>query len=263
MLREVLESPRRAFVPMPDTQVIERPGWFQLVTPSLRDGGLNEVSVAVLAPERADAVIDETLAGYRDLGIRFRWTVGPDSAPKDLAARLQARGLQPESVIGVAVGVDDLSDALPSGADVEPVDEANVEEFTRVMADGWGVDPAPMLVLHRRMLAMAPEWMLMQLARIEGRPAAGSAVALFPRSAYLLGAVVLPEHRGRGLYRALVAFRAAEAARRGIALATAHARASTSARILRRVGFREVCQLTQLADPARAAAAGATRSESR
>lgn len=64
-LREVLEAPRRAFLPLPDTQVIERPGWLQLITPSLRQGGLNEVAYSALDEMEADAVIDETLEVYR------------------------------------------------------------------------------------------------------------------------------------------------------------------------------------------------------
>jgi hypothetical protein len=51
-LREVLEPPRRAFIPLSDTQVIERPGWLQLITPSLRQGGLNEVAHSVLERRR-------------------------------------------------------------------------------------------------------------------------------------------------------------------------------------------------------------------
>src|SRR5690242_14664298 len=105
-LREVLEAPRRAFIPLPDTQVIERPGWLQLVTPSLRQGGLNEVAFSALDEQVADTVIDETLALYRRLGLRFRWTVGPDSRPADLAERLARRGLRQSEVLGMIRGTE-------------------------------------------------------------------------------------------------------------------------------------------------------------
>lgn len=253
VLHEVLVASRRAFVPMPDTRVVEQPGWMQLVTPSLAVGGLNEVCLAVLSPEEADAVIDQTLAGYREQGIRFRWTIGPDSAPADLGARLRDRGLEPEIVLGLACATDELGAELPSEVRsdvmVEPVDDANVVAFTEVMAQGWGMDPGPLLELHRRILATETERFPMHLARFHGQPAGAGVTALLPRSAFLMGAVVLPEHRGRGLYRALVAARAQHAAARGITLATSHARATTSAPILRRLGFREVCELTMYADP--------------
>ena len=54
--------------------------------------------------------------------------------------------------------------------------------------------------------------------------------------------MVLPHARGRGLYRALVARRLREAARDGIALATSHAQADSSAPILARMGFATFCR---------------------
>ncbi len=245
-LHEVLIASRRAFVPLADTRVIERPGWMQIVTPSLRTGGMNEVCLAVLDPDEADAVIDRTIAEYRALGISFRWTVGPDSAPADLAARLQRRGLIPHTTLGLACPTHDLGQALAVGVTVEEVDEANVEAFTRVMAIGWSMDPAPLLSFHRRLLTSDQPRVAMHLARFDGQPAGAAAVALLPRSAYLMGAVVLAEFRGRGLYRALVSSRSQQAARLGISLATSHALAATSAPILLGLGFHEVCRLTAL-----------------
>jgi GNAT superfamily N-acetyltransferase len=248
LLHEVLVASRRAFVPMPDTRVIERPGWMQLVTPSLPQGGLNEVCLAVLSPSEVDAVVDETIAGYRALGIRFRWTIGPDSAPAELEDTLVARGLQPETTWAVACRIGDPLPDPPAGVTIEPVDEGNVEAFTEVMARGWEMDPAPLLAFHRRILSFARERLPMQHARIDGEPAGAAAVSLQPRSAYLMGAVVLPELRGRGLYRALVASRLQHAGRHGCTLATSHARASTSHPILARLGFRDVCRLSVLSE---------------
>jgi GNAT superfamily N-acetyltransferase len=248
-LHEVLIASRHAFVPMPDTRVIERPGWMQLVTPSLPEGGLNEVCLAVLSPAAADAAVDDTIAGYRGLGLRFRWSVGPDSAPHDLATRLAARGLVPEVLWGMARPLDGREPVLPPGLDIEPVDEHNLHDFTTVMARGWDTDPAPLLALHRQILTIARARVPMQLARRNGEPAGAAAMTLLPRSAYLMGAVVLPEHRGRGLYRALVSQRLREAARHGRTLATSQARARTSHPILGRLGFREVCRVVLLADP--------------
>lgn len=248
VLHEVLVASRRAFVPMPDTRVIERPGWMQLVTPSLRQGGLNEVCLAVLSPAVVEAVVAETIASYRAQGIRSRWSIGPDSAPRELAARVEAHGLRPQLVWGVARPIEGIDTTLPRGVTIEPVDEGNVDAFTTVMARGWEMDGAPLLAFHRRVLEVAPARIPMQLARLHGEPAGAAAVALLPRSAYLMGAVVLPEHRGLGLYRALVGSRLQHAARHGCTLGTSQARAETSLPILRRLGFRDVCPLTMLMD---------------
>ena len=80
------------------------------------------------------------------------------------------------------------------------------------------------------------------LARAGGVPAGVAGVALLPRSAYLMGAVVLRAFRGRGIYRALIAARLAAAAARGIPIATTQAREDTSAPRLERLGFETVCR---------------------
>lgn len=248
-LEEVVVTPRRAFVPLPDLRVIERPGWLQLITPSLKDGGLNEVAFCSLDEGEADAVIDATIAEYRAHGIKFRWTVGPDSRPFDLAERLRRRGLTESLTRGMvrsthapaaAVGAP----AATAGADVsvEEVDASSLASFTRVMAEGWNVDPGPLARVNELVFAQPERRHRLYLGRVGGEPAAIASYVAFPRSAYLLGGVVLPRFRRRGLYRALVGARLADARARGIALATSHAREETSAPLLEREGFRTVCR---------------------
>jgi GNAT superfamily N-acetyltransferase len=242
-LREVLEPPRRAFIPLPDTQVIERPGWFQLITPSLRQGGLNEVALSALDEKEADAVIDETLETYRRLGLRFRWSVGPDSRPVDLAERLARRGLRATKVRGMIRGTEPIPLEAEGNVTVEEVDERAVAEFSRIMAEGWAMDPAPIETFNRLVLAQPDRRHRLFLARYQGTAAGTAGCVVFERSVYLLGGVVLPAFRRRGLYRALVASRIRYAAERGIPFVTSHARASTSAPLLERLGFETVCEL--------------------
>lgn len=54
---------------------------------------------------------------------------------------------------------------------------------------------------------------------------------------YLVGGLVAPEVRGRGIYRALVAARLAFLRERGMPLAITHARDATSAPMLEHLGF--------------------------
>lgn len=235
ILEEIVERPREAYVPLPDMQVIVRPGWRQLITPSVKRGGFNEVSLAQLAEEEADAVIAATIAEYRRLGCRFVWRVGPGNAPRDLPARLARAGL----VHGVAYGMA-RSTEMAIDVAVEQVDAATVDEFTDTMARGWGMDPEPIRAANR--LAVAAGAHQLWLARCGGEPAATAGSVLFAKSIYLIGGVVLEAFRGRGLYRALVAARLAFARSRGVMLATSHARAETSAPILERLGFETLCR---------------------
>jgi GNAT superfamily N-acetyltransferase len=241
LLHAAVVAPRGAFVALPDTRVITRPGWFQLITPSLRRGGLNEVGLAVLAPDAVDAVIDATIAEYAGLGLFFRWAVPPDSAPADLAERLAARGLdRGESV--VMAGLTERASTPRAGVTVELVGAETVDDFNRVMATGWGMDPAPLAVLSHKLIAEPERGHFLFMARHQGEPAGTATYANLGRSAYLMGAVVLPRYRGLGLYRALTEARLSHAAVRGLSLATCQARAETSAPILAHLGFVTVCR---------------------
>lgn len=233
---EVIVSPRRTYLAVPDLQLVERPGWLQITTPSLRDGGMNEVVHAVLAADEADAVIERVCAEYAAVGVKWRWRVGPDSAPADLGERLARHGLVRREVSGMA-RITEVLAPVP-GIEVVHVDATTLDDFTGVMARGWEMDPAPLAPLNA--IALRDPRMVHYLARIDGAPIGVASAVWFPRSVYLMGGVVLASHRGRGAYRALAATRITEAARRGIAIATAHARLETSAPILARMGFAEV-----------------------
>lgn len=236
LLDEVIVTPRRAFPRLPDLQVIERPGWLQIVTPSIKTGGLNEVIYSLLDERCADATIDAAIATYRDLELRFRWNAGPGSGPADLCERLERRGLAPSWGRGMARSTDhgDHFD------EVVEVDARTVDEYTHVMAAGWNGDAAVLLAQHRHMVAEGRHRLF--VAYSDGVPAAAASYVPFARSAFLMGGVVLTSYRGRGLYRALVHARLAHARARGITLATSHAREATSAPILEKLGFETVCR---------------------
>lgn len=201
---------------------------------------MNEIIASRLPDEGTDALIDEAIATYRRLGIRFRWTVPPGAHPPDLADRLARRALTRSEALGMACSIT-APPSMPSS--VEEVSLANVDAFTEVMAEGWQMDPAPLDTLHRRMLTTPPHRQHLFLARAGDTPAAVASYVSLPRSAYLIGAVVLPAHRGKGLYRALVAARLAHAHSRALPLATSLARAETSAPILTHLGFKTICKI--------------------
>ena len=242
-----LEAPGRAFVPMPDLEVVERPGWLQLIAPRFRDGGLNGVWRSILADDDADAVIAATIATYAARDLRFRWVVAPDSRPLDLAERLTRHGLQGEPGRGMACATASpaiTAATIADGITIERVDLDSVTIFDHVMGAGWEIDPAPFAHYHRALLTDPDRASSLYLARWQGEPAATAAQMRIGRSTYLIGGVVLPAFRGHGLYRALVVTRLREAAAAGLALAVTHARVATSAPILERLGFSTVAEVT-------------------
>ncbi len=247
ILHELLVAPRQALIPLADTQIIERPGWWQLITPSLKRGGMNEVICSEL--KDADTVIAETIATYMKLDVRFRFIPYPGKSSIDLVARLERSGLSRWEGFAMAAATEEASAGSAAGAEergdlaVEQVNAATLAEFTRVVAEGWQMDAAAVEPLHRQMLAHPARRHHLFLGRKEGvAVAAASYVATF-RSAYLIGGVTLPQSRGRGLYRSLVGARLRHASARGLRLCTTLARATTSAPILSRLGFQQICAL--------------------
>lgn len=244
---EVLVIPRRAWLAVPDLRVIERPGWVQIVTPSFTRGGNNEVAHAELADDEADAVIDQTIAEYRALGVRWRWRVGPGSRPADLAQRLERRGFLPHAVAALARDTGGLP-GVP-GIEVERVDARTAGAYTETFARGWDIDPAPLADANLHAVTSPDSRHRLYLARIDGEPVGVGSAAWFERSIFLQSGVVIPSHQHRGVYRALVAARLADAATAGIPLATTNARPETSAPILERLGFAIVDRFVSYALP--------------
>lgn len=242
LMHELLIVTRRAFLPWPGTEVIERPGWLQLVTPSFSTGGLNEVVYAQLDEREADAVIDTTIAHYRELGLRFRWTVTPHCRPADLPARLERRGFVRVELLGMVRATDDFADNEDPDLRVELVDVSNLSDYIELMVSGWGLVRASAEAYTRAQLADPLARYALFLARHRGQPVGAAGHIAFERSVYFQGGLVVPEFRQRGVYRALTAARLQHAAARGIGLVTVHALRSSSAPMLEHFGFRTMVE---------------------
>jgi GNAT superfamily N-acetyltransferase len=240
-LYEVMTAAQRAYLPAPDTEVRDRPGWFQLVTPSSGRAGLNEVSRSILADDEADAVIDATLAEYRGRGLRFRWRIDDTSRPLDLAERLERRGLVCHPGVGVYRRTDG---ALPPCPTADTVDT-----FSQVMAEGWDMPFAQLAAYHRQVLGDPARRQRLVVAFAGGVPAGAAGMFLLEHSVMLQGGVVLPAFRRRGLYAAMVGARMALARDLGRTLAISHARGDTSAPILAALGFATVALFRSFSDP--------------
>ena len=253
LLDEVIVAPRRAYARLPDLIEIERPGWLQIVTPSITNGSYNEIIHAAITEPDVDAVIDRANDEYQRRGLRFRWNLSPGHAPDDLGERLAARGFTPSW--GRAMARSTVAAPPPADVEIVRVDADSIAQFSSVMASGWDLDPAAVAAIDRVALlgADAPQGgvgpRLGFLARVDGVPAAVASMMLFRRSAFLQAAVVLPAYRRRGLYRALVAARLQHARTAGRTLATSHARESTSAPILEGLGFATVCRFAMYYSP--------------
>ena len=130
----------------------------------------------------------------------------------------------------------------PEGIEVRPA-ESDEDELVgaRIAAVAFGESEvvAP---------AHAPDSpVVTYIALIEGEPVGRATGSFSEYGVTLFGGAVLPEWRGRGVYKALVHARLRDAAERGTPVAVTQA-GSMSRPILERLGFREVCRIHALID---------------
>ncbi len=225
-----------------DTRIVERPGWYQVVTPSAPAYVLNEVVLSQVDEADAERVIDEVIAEYAAAGQPVKWCVGPWTRPADLGERLARRGFRGWGTRGMVC--DTILDlGSPPAVTVEEVGEDDLEAYLRVMMRGWSM-PEAHVALERRMHldAMRGTSRVAHffVARAEGEPLGTAWLVHRGDYGYLVGAQVLEHARGRGLYRALMAARLAHLRERGIGLAVTQAREATSAPILDKLGLETV-----------------------
>ncbi|GAA2717131.1 GNAT family N-acetyltransferase [Actinoplanes palleronii] len=199
------------------------------------------------------AALDRLIARQRDYfqarGQGVEWKVRAHDLPAELPERLLAAGFVTESPSAVLVGVaaEVAADpVLPGGVTLRAVSAPDdLRRIADLQTEVLGIDLSWVAEdLHSRVSA-DPGQISILVAEAGGRVVCSAWVIYNPGTEFaaLLGGVTLEEWRGRGIYRALLATRAREAAARGFRLL--HVDASpASAPILRRCGFHDITTST-------------------
>jgi GNAT superfamily N-acetyltransferase len=240
---------RRDPVPLPPGyRLVREGGLTAIVGPSPADQDDNTVIYAKPDPATVDAIIASAIACFAGLGHGFEWKLYRHDNPNGaLAAGLVARGFvagETETLMALDLGETDMAPA--SAADVRRLETpAQLADIVAVQDEVGGGD-------HRDLIeGLAAEWralpdrLAIYVARVDSRPACTGWIRFHPGRDFadLWGGATLPHHRGRGLYRALVAARAAEARRRGVSYLTVDA-GPASRPILARLGFEALDTIT-------------------
>lgn len=214
--------------------------------------GWSAVIWSALDEASADRVIAEQIAYFAGLGHAFEWKHYAYDRPADLPARLLAAGLEPgaEEALLVAEVADLVAPtaaaALPPGVRlIEARDEASVGLVVRVHEEVFGVEHAWLGRALLTQLERAPDAVAAFVAMVGERPVSSARVEFHRGTdfASLWGGGTLPEFRGRGIYRALVARRARLAAERGFRYLQVDA-LPTSRPTLERLGFTHLTNTT-------------------
>jgi GNAT superfamily N-acetyltransferase len=208
----------------------------------------------------AGDVVDELVAVARAWRLdELSFWLGAETRHADLAEVLRARGavhlesveLLARELGGSDDGTDDDTDGTDgtdgtvAGVEVRQVrDAATLADADVVTAEVWGTHPRPAEDTDRLLeqLTGPDAAELRVVAYVDGEPACTggctfAADSLGGEVARLWGGATRPSLRGRGAYRASVAARLALARRRGTDLAVVRAVTTTSAPIVRRLGF--------------------------
>ena len=193
-----------------------------------------------LTEATADAAIALEQARALPAGRKLEWKLFGHDRPGDLAGRLRNAGFAPEARETLVVFdlANPLEQAPPLGISIRRVaDRAGLADVVAVGTRAFGEDHSAM---NDEFLARIEHGTVLFYAAYAatGEPVCAARLEVPPSGEFagLFGGGTVPEHRGRGLYRALVAVRAREARERGYRYLTVDAR-DTSLPILRRLGF--------------------------
>ncbi|MEV0575084.1 GNAT family N-acetyltransferase [Streptomyces sp. NPDC050392] len=202
---------------------------------------------------RADAAIAAQVAHWTELGYdEFEWKLYAHDRPADLGARLLAAGFEPEEPETLLVApVADLSTEvrLPDGVRLRTVrDEADVELMARAHGQAFGSDWSRLRHQVLARLKEDPDHFVGVLALAGDEPVSSARMELYPGTGFagLWGGGTVEAWRGRGVYRALIAFRAGIAAERGYRYLQVDA-TEDSRPILQRLGFTALSTTTPYA----------------
>ncbi|HEY1761429.1 MAG TPA: GNAT family N-acetyltransferase [Acidimicrobiales bacterium] len=206
------------------------------------DNGWSEVAWSNLDDTSADAEIARHVEYFSDRGQSFAWRVYDADLPNDLGPRLERAGftLEYTSELMVAEAADIPQDVtLPAGVELSfDNDERGIDRLIEVHEKVFGSDHSSLRRSLRTQLVTAPHVRELVVAISNGEPISSSRIEFLPdrQFASLWGGSTLPEWRGKGLFRAMVAYRADIAAQRGYPYLYVTA-SSESRPILERISF--------------------------
>jgi GNAT superfamily N-acetyltransferase len=201
------------------------------------------------------AELDRLIARQRDYfagrGQTVAWQTRAHDEPADLTARLRAAGFVPGQERTVLIGLAAelaTTPVLPGGVALRWVTaDGDMRRIAALQSAVWGQDWGWLGENLIGRIAAAPDGIAVLAAEAGGEVVSAAWLALFQPGAgifaRLLGGSTLPQWRGRGIYRALVAARAQRAAARSVEYLQADA-SDDSAPILRRLGFHAVTTTT-------------------
>jgi GNAT superfamily N-acetyltransferase len=270
-LRETYDAQLRAWVPerLPAGAFVDRDGPLVRVTGLDRRGFVTYQSLGGLDGAELDALIARQRDFYAARGEAVEWKLHGHDQPADLPQRLRVAGFEPEDQETVVVGpVAPLVQPLalpPAGVRLREVTaRTDLDRIAAMEQAVWQGDKSHLAEALELELAADPTGITVVVAeagaagedpdRDPGEDPGEVVSAGWVRYvsgtefATLWGGSTLPQWRGRGIYKALVAYRARLAADRGLSYLQVDA-SDDSRPILERIGFIALTTTTPYVHP--------------
>lgn len=212
------------------------------VLTGIPDSFLNVVLGTQLPPDRADEIIDQTLAHFRARQVTgLSWWAEPETPGVDLGMRLTARGLRLiEGNTGMAADLTALNEDVPTpaGLAIVPIeDRAMLRQWSQLTSVNFGIpEPGAQRVFELYADLGFEMPMRSYLALLGGRPVGTSQLFLGAGVAGIYHVTCLPEARQQGIGAALTLAALREARGLGYRIGILQA-SSMGSSVYRRLGF--------------------------
>lgn len=236
--------------PVPAGVTVERDGPLVRIRGLDRGGFLTYRDLGGLTGPELDRLIARQRDFFARLGQEVEWKLAGHDEPADLPERLRAAGFVPQEPETVLIGpVAPLAATLPvvpEGVRLREVTaRADLDRIVEMEEAVWNDDRSHLATGLEREIAGDPHSITVVVAEAGETVVCAGWVRYLPGTAFatLWGGSTLPDWRGRGIYRALVAYRARLAEARGRTLLQVDA-SDNSRPILQRLGFVPVTTTT-------------------
>ena len=202
-----------------------------------------------LDEDTADAAIAAQVRYFGGLGREFEWKLYSHDHPADLGERLLKAGLVPEdseALMVAEIASLPTEPVLPEGVRIERVTDAAGVRLMTEARDAAFERPSPLWEQHLlRQLEQHPDALAAIVVLAGDRPVCAARMEFHQGTdfASLWGGGTVPEWRGKGIYKATVAWRTRLAAERGYRYLQVDA-SDDSRPILGRLGFERLSTTT-------------------
>ncbi|MFC3504919.1 GNAT family N-acetyltransferase [Micromonospora krabiensis] len=236
--------------PVPADVTVERDGPLYRVVGFGRGGFLTYRDLGGLTGAALDELIARQVEVFRQRGEQVEWKLAGHDEPADLPDRLRAAGFVPEEPETVVIGaVAPLAAALPVVPEGVRLREVTArEDLDRIVVmeeEVWQADRSHLAESLEREIAADPQSISVVVAEADDTVVSAGWIRYLPAAGFasLWGGSTLAQWRRRGIYRALVTYRARLAEQRGRTLLQVDA-SDDSRPILERLGFVPVTTTT-------------------